>query len=56
MALIFQPISHNIVSDRSEENGKQNQDAHRLVEARLLVDVHKVITVLSYCTIFFAVL
>ena len=56
MALVFQPISHNIESDRSEENGEQNQNAHRLVESRLLINVHKIITVLSYCTIFFAVL
>jgi hypothetical protein len=46
MALVFQPMSHNIVSDGSENESEQNQDDNRFNEARLLVLVHKFITVL----------
>lgn len=56
MALVLQSISHNEICDRSEDECEQNQDANDMHKARLLIHVHKFITVLFGCTIFLAVL
>jgi hypothetical protein len=56
MALVFQPMPHNVEGDRPEEDGEENQNADRLVEARFLIRIHEFITVLCCCTIYLAVL
>lgn len=52
--LIFQPVAHNKISRRPEEQCEQQKDAHELYEAGFLILVHILITVC--CTIFGTVL
>lgn len=56
MALVFQPMPHDVVGDGPEDDGEQDQDSDGLVEAHFLTRVHVFITVLSCCTILVAVL